>query len=59
MHVKGLIKKKGEEEFHQNQIGNVTEIEMEPRKALNVGSMKALYQIFHAGNLGTVFLIGT
>jgi len=28
---------------------------MEPKKALNVGSMKALYQIFHAGNLGSVF----
>jgi hypothetical protein len=28
---------------------------MEPRKVLDVGSIKTLNQIFHVGNLGSVF----
>ncbi|XP_025202917.1 zinc finger MYM-type protein 1-like [Melanaphis sacchari] len=49
-----LIEKEGEEEFSSESESD-NEIEMEPRKVINVGSMKALYQIFHAGNLGSVF----
>lgn len=55
LHEKDLIEKEGEEEEFSSESDNVTEIEMEPRKALNVGSMKAMYQIFHAGNLGSMF----
>lgn len=54
LHGKDLIEKEGEEEFSSESESD-NEIEMEPRKVLNVGSMKALYQIFHAGNLGSVF----
>lgn len=58
MHGKDPIEKEGDEEEFSSESDNVTETEMEvmePKKALNVGSMKALYQIFHAGNLGSVF----
>jgi len=58
LHEKDPIEKEGDEEEFSSESDNVTETEMEvmePKKALNVGSMKALYQIFHAGNLGSVF----
>lgn len=58
LHGKDLIEKEGVEEEFSSESDNVTETEievMEPKKAFNVGSMKALYQIFHAGNLGSVF----
>jgi len=55
LHGKDLIEKEGVEEEFSSESDNVTETEIEvmvPKKALNVGSMKALY---HAGNLGSVF----
>lgn len=54
LHGKDLIEKEGDEEEFSSESETEMEV-MEPKKALNVGSMKALYQIFHAGNLGSVF----